>query len=141
MESRLVYGSPRIHQALVKSGIRVGINTVAKLMKNNGIQSKVTRRFKSTTQSRHNRKVADNLLNREFAATSVNKKWVSDVTCVPTGEGWLYLATVLDLYSRMIVGWAMGNRNNTELAMAALDMAIHRRGKPRGVLVHSDRGA
>lgn len=140
--SNEIYGSPRIHEDLVESGECIGVNTVAKLMQRHGIQSRVHKRFVVTTNSRHDRKAAPNLLNRAFIAIRPNEKWVSDVSYIETREGFLYLATIMDLYSRMIVGWSMGNSNTISLIKDALTMAIERRGqeKVKGLLLHSDRG-
>ena len=98
------------------------------------------KRFVVTTDSKHGLKPAENLLNRDFEPTCANEKWVSDVTCIPTREGWLFLATIMDLYSRMIVGWSMDTRNTTELVSNALSMAVKNRDEVEGVLLHSDRG-
>jgi len=136
-----IYGSPRIHKDIQEDGEVVGVNTVAKLMQRERIQSKVYRRFVVTTNSRQTKDPAPNRLNRDFAADKPNQKWVSDVTFIPTREGWLYLATIMDLYSRMIVGWAMGKNNSTQLILDALDMSLEQRGKPEWVLLHSDQGA
>lgn len=138
--SREIYGSPRIHQDLVEDGEIVGENTVALLMQRYGIQSKVHKRFVVTTNSRHTKKPASNRLNRVFFASKPNEKWVSDVTFIPTREGWLYLATIMDLYSRYIVGWAMDKANTTQLISNALDMSLAQRDEPRGLLLHSDQG-
>lgn len=138
--SREIYGSPRVHGELVDEGVVVGKNTVAKLMQRHRIQPKVHKRFVITTNSRHGLKASDNVLNRDFSAHRPNQKWVSDVTFIPTREGWLYLATVMDLFSRKIIGWSMGNSNNTALISQALLMAIMQRGDVRGVILHSDRG-
>ena len=140
-DSRQIYGSPRIHGELVELGEVVGVNTVARIMQRHGIQSKVHRRFVATTNSRHNLPLAANILNRNFQASVPNEKWVSDVTGIPTRKGWLYLATVMDLYSRMVVGWSMSQRNSTQLVSDALQMALDQRGDVQGVVLHSDRGA
>jgi len=110
-------------------------------MRENGWQSRVIKKYKATTNSNHNLPVAENLLNREFAAERLNQKWVSDITYVATDEGWLYIAGILDLYGREIVGWAMGERMTKELVINCLKQANTRRGNPQGVLVHSDRGS
>jgi putative transposase len=136
-----IYGSPRIHGELIALGEVVGENTVARLMRRKGLQSKVHKRFVITTNSRHNKPAAANLLNRDFTAMAPNRKWVTDVTFIPTRAGWLYLATVMDLFSRMIVGWSMGSRNTSELAKSAVQMAIEQRRDIRGIVLHSDRGA
>jgi putative transposase len=138
--SRQLYGSPKVHAELRKQGERVGRNTVAQLMQKHGICSKVSQRYVVTTESKGTYKPADNLLSRQFEAERPNQKWVSDVTFIPTREGWLFLATILDLYSRKIIGWSMGERNTTELIVDALQMALSRRGNVEGVLLHSDQG-
>jgi putative transposase len=142
LEGRQIYGSPRIREELVDQGETVGVNTVAQLMRKGNIQSKVHRRFVRTTDSRNTKKPAGNILNQDFAAQLPNQKWVSDVTFIPTRKGWLFLATVMDLYSRLIIGWSMGNSNSAELVENALKMATDRRGNAaEGVLLHSDQGA
>jgi len=141
IENRQIYGSPRIHGELVDQGEKVGKNTVAHLMSKHKIQSKVHKRFIATTNSRNTKKPAKNILNQEFKAQQLNQKWVSDVTFIPTRKGWLYLATIMDLYSRFIIGWSMGNKNDTKLIKNALEMASGRRGNATtGVLLHSDQG-
>ena len=139
-ESRRTYGSPRVHRALLARGVRCCENTVAKLMRGQAIRSKATRRFVATTDSRHDRPVAENVLAREFYPGRPDAVWTADITYIPTGEGWLYLAVVLDLFSRRVVGWATADHLRSELACGALRMALgHRR--PRGErLHHSDRG-
>ena len=139
-QSRGLYGSPRIHSELVDNGMVVGKNTVARLMQRHRIQSRVDKRFVVTTQSRHGLKPAENVLNQDFSADKPNQKWVSDVTFIPTREGWLYLATILDLYSRRIIGWSMGANNTTTLVSNALLMAIGQRRDVSGVILPSDRG-
>jgi len=111
------------------------------IMRENGWKSRVVKKYKATTNSKHNLPVAENLLNREFSATMPNKKWVSDITYIGTDEGWLYLAGVLDLFGRELVGWSMDERMTKELVIAALRQAKLRRGNPKGVLAHSDRGS
>ena len=138
--SRAIYGSPRVHEELVDNGFVVGKNTVAKLMQRHYIQSKVHKRFVVTTNSKHSLPPAENILNRDFSADRENQKWVSDVTFIPTREGWLYLATIMDLFSRRIIGWSMEKSNTTTLVSQALSMAIEQRGDVRGVILHSDRG-
>jgi len=140
IESRRLYGAPRIHAELVDQGERVGRNTVAYLMRREHIQSKVHKRFVVTTDSRHTKKPAENALNGDFAAARANEKWVSDVTFIPTRKGWLYLAVIMDLYSRRIVGWSMGEKNSTQLIEDALKMAAAQRRDIQGVLLHSDQG-
>jgi putative transposase len=138
---RGAYGSPRITTDLRERGFHCGKNRVARLMRINGIRAKTKRRFKATTNSRHCLPVAPNLLNKSFASTGPDKVWVSDITYVWTHEGWLYLATVLDLFSRGIVGWAMGERITSELAIRALNQAIWKRKPAPGLILHSDRGS
>ena len=139
--SRKIYGSPRIHGELVDQGERVGRNTVAFLMRKADIQSKVHKRFVVTTDSRRTKRPAENILGRIFSSEKPNQKWVSDVTFIPTRKGWLYVSAIMDLYSRMIVGWSMGDRNSAQLAVDALKMAAAHRGDIQGVLLHSDQGA
>ena len=139
MESREIYGAPRIHAELVNQGERVGKNTVAHLMRRDQIQSKVHKRFVVTTASNHTREPAANVLRGDFRATRANEKWVSDVTFIPTRRGWLYLAVIMDLYSRRIVGWSMGERNSAGLIEDALRMAVSHRRDIRGVILHSDQ--
>ena len=140
-ESRRVYGSPRIHCDLLALGYRCSVNFVAQLMRIAGIAAKTKRKFKCTTDSRHTLPVAPNLLERNFSPDKPNQTWVSDITYVPTREGWLYLCIVEDLYSRRIVGWSMGTRINSRLVVDAVQMAIDCRGPGPGLVVHSDRGS
>jgi putative transposase len=140
-ENRGLYGSPRVHRALLIDGQTVSRNTVAKLMRQERIRAKTKRRFvPRTTDSTHQQPVAGNLLDRNFAAPEPNRKWVADITYVPTQEGWLYLAAVLDLFSRKIVGWAMADHLQTDLVSDALQMALQHRQPSDGLLHHSDRG-
>ncbi len=137
---REVYGAPRVHRTLVDQGISCGLNRVARLMKRSGLVPKTIKKFRITTDSRKSRQPAPNRLARQFRASEANEKWVADVTYIPTREGWVYLAAVLDLYSRKIVGWSMSNKLTSELAQQALSNAIESRAPKQGVLVHSDRG-
>jgi putative transposase len=139
--SRRIFGSRKIAEVLRKKGICVSRGFVAKIMRHAGLISKVVKKYKATTNSRHNLPVAANLLNREFQSERPNKKWVSDITYVSTDEGWLYLAGILDLCGHEVVGWSMGSRMTKELVIRALDQAYVRRMKPEGVLLHSDRGS
>lgn len=139
--SRKIYGAPRIHGDLIDQGEQIGRNTVACLMRKANIQSKVHKRFVVTTDSRRTKKPADNLLGGAFTSDTANRKWVSDVTFIPTRKGWLFLSAIMDLYSRMIVGWSMGEKNSAELVEDALKMAADHRGDIQGVLLHSDQGA
>lgn len=134
-------GSPRLTLDLADAGHRHDRKTIAKCLKEMGLRAKAARKFKVTTDSGHGKPTAPNLLNREFHATAPNQKWVGDITYLHTDEGWLYLATVIDLYSRKVIGWAMSDRMKAELACDALTMALWRRGFPQGVLVHTDRGS
>jgi transposase InsO family protein len=141
--NRELYGSPRVHRALLIGGERVSRNTVAKLMRQANIRAKTRRRFiPRTTDSAHQKPVADNKLARDFTADAVNRKWLADITYVPTGEGWLYVAAVLDCFSRRIVGWSMADHLGADLASGALKMALLRRDVAggAGLLHHSDRG-
>lgn len=140
-DSRGVYGSPRIAAVLKARGVAVCRNTVAKVMKQRKIQAKKRRRFvPRTTDSSHDHPIAGNRLQRDFTADHPNTKWVADLTYVPTSEGWLYLAALLDLYSRKIVGWSMAAHLRAELAIDALNMAVAMRRPNAGLIHHSDRG-
>ena len=136
-----VYGSPRVYQVLKSQGESVCENTVARVMKQRQIRAKTKKKFvPRTTDSQHDQPVANNLLDREFTALLPNEKWVCDITYIPTGEGWLYLAGVMDLCSRRIVGWSMREHMQTELVTEALRMALLHRRPKAGLLHHSDRG-
>ncbi len=140
-ESAATYGSPRVHAELADRQVEVCVNTVAKLMKQAGIRSVMHRRFVArTTDSNHDLPVAPNLLDRKFEAALPDQKWCCDITYVPTRQGFLYLAAVMDVCSRKIVGWSMADHLRTELCTDALDMALKSR-RPGGDLIHhSDRG-
>jgi transposase InsO family protein len=135
------YGSPRIHRELRRRGVRAGHNRVARLMCLNGLGARRRKRYRSTTDSAHDLPVAENLLNRRFEVSAANKVWVSDLTYIPTAEGWLYLCTVMDLHSRKIVGWSMYSRMTSDLVVQALMMAVIGRRPPKGLIFHSDRGS
>jgi putative transposase len=136
------YGVPRIHVALRDLGHRTSRGRVERLMRHHGIRARAPRRFRvCTTDSRHDLPIAPNRLDQNFAAERPNQVWLADVTYVPTSEGWLYLAVVLDLFSRKIVGWAMRDHMRAELTIAALTMAIQRQKPPPGLIHHSDRGS
>jgi putative transposase len=139
--SRQTYGSPRIHAELAAKGISCSRGRVARLMKEQGIRAKQKRKFRVTTDSKHSLKVAPNRLDRQFEARQPNQAWLADITYIPTREGWLYLAAVLDLHSRKIVGWSMSNRMKRKLVIDALLMAVWQRKPDRGLLHHSDRGS
>jgi putative transposase len=134
-------GAKRIAKRLKLEGTPVSRHRVARIMRANGWRAKAAKKFKATTNSNHKLPVAPNLLQQNFSASRPNEKWVSDITYVWTEEGWLYLAVVMDLYSRMVVGWSMSERITSELVIDALRMAIWRRKKPQGVIIHSDRGS
>lgn len=135
------YGAPRLTVELRAEGWSVSRRRVAKRMQGLGLKAKAARKYKATTQSGHDLPVMPNRLEQDFTATAANQKWVSDITYVWTEEGWLYLAVVLDLYSRAVVGWAMAERMTRDLVIAALTMAIWRRRPGPGLIVHSDRGS
>jgi len=137
-KSRKTYGSPRVHADLV--GERVGRNRVIRLMQGEKLVARVRRRYRSTTMSDHEQPVAANLLNREFEAAAPNQRWVGDTTELLTATGKFYLAAIVDLYARVVVGWAMSAVNDRHLAIAALDQAVRRRCPGAGLLHHTDRG-
>lgn len=134
-------GAPRLTRRLKNQGCRAGRNQVAASLRRQGLRARAARKFKATTNSDHALPVAENLLKQDFTAERCDEKWASDITYVWTEEGWLYLAVVLDLYSRKIIGWSMAERMTTRLTCDALRMALSRRQWPRGVIVHSDRGS
>jgi transposase InsO family protein len=135
------YGSPRIYDALRKKGASCGRHRVARLMRKKGLAAHGKRKFKATTNSKHDQPVHPNLLARNFTASAPNQVWTGDITYIATAEGWLYLAVVIDLFSRRVIGWAFNNRIDTALVIQAVQMAITSR-KPRpGLIFHSDRGS
>ena len=136
--SHRTYGSPRVHAELRAEGVVCNRKRVARLMRLEGLQGRRKRRKAATTDSKHPYPVAPNLLNREFAADAPNEKWVADITYIPTQEGWLYLAAVLDLYSRKIVGWSMSHQVTADLVEDALRMALYERQPDSGLLHHSE---
>ena len=140
-ESRRTYGSPRVHATLQAQGQRVSPHRVARLMRAGGIRAKTVKKWRATTDSAHPYPVVSNTLNRQFAVAAPNRVWAGDITYIWTTEGWLYLAVVLDLYSRRVIAWGMGSRLTQELATAALTMAIEHRRPARGVVHHTDRGS
>jgi putative transposase len=139
-DSRRTYGSPRVHFELQDRGFRVGRNRIARLMRLEGLKARHRRRFVSTTRVDPALPVAANLLNRNFSPVKPNAAWAADITYIRTLQGWLYLAVVLDLYSRRIVGWATSARIDRQLVLRALAMGIDRRGPSAGLMHHSDRG-
>ena len=140
-ESDGVYGSPKVLDELLDDGERVGKHRVARLMRELGLKGCPKKRYKVTTDSDHGFSVAPNYLARDFTATAPNQRWVADITYIRTGEGWLYLAVVLDLYSRAIVGWSMSHRITRDLVLKALLMALWRRHPEEDLVHHSDRGS
>lgn len=140
-ESRRTYGSPRVHAELRTRGQRVSRKRVVRLMRAQGLAARRRRRYVTTTDSRHRQPVAPNVLARDFSPAQPNTSWVTDITYVDTREGWLYLAVVLDLFSRSVVGWSMSDTIDRHLVLGALDMALEGRHPPRGLLHHSDRGS
>ena len=132
-----VYGSPKVHRELLAKGIRCGRHKVAKLMRRAGLKGCPKKRYRAKSAPA----LSQNLLNRQFAASEPNRRWVSDITQVSTGKGWLYVAAVMDLCSRRIVGWSMSRYNTRHIVVAALKMALMSRRPRPGLIVHSDRGA
>jgi putative transposase len=140
-QSKGAYGSPRVWRELKHQGVPVSRERVARLMREHDIRAKHKRRYKATTDSKHDLPVAPNRLDRQFAPERPDQVWTADITYIPTAEGWLYLAVVMDLYTRMIVGWSMGARMTRDLVIDALRMAHFRRRPKRGLMHHSDRGS
>ncbi len=135
------YGRPRMTEELKELGLDVGHRRVGRLMRDNGIAVKRNKKFKATTDSNHRFNIAPNLLNRDFSAARPNQKWAGDISYVWTREGWLYLAVILDLHSRRVIGWAVSNRMKRDLAIRALKMAVALRQPPKGCIHHTDRGS
>jgi transposase InsO family protein len=140
LDSKESYGTIKIWKSLRSNGLMCGKNRIARLRKQNGIETRRRKRFKVTTISRNTKWIAPNLLNRRFNSDQPNRVWVGDVTFIGTRSGWLYLAVLLDLYSRKVIGWSMSERNNKQLVLNALDMALAQRYSLK-VLHHTDRGA
>ncbi|MEH6553579.1 MULTISPECIES: IS3 family transposase [Pseudoalteromonas] len=134
-------GARRIQVELAEQGNKHDVKTINRSMGRQGLVAKAARKFKSTTDSKHNLPVAPNLLEQNFTADKPNQKWAGDITYLMTSEGWLYLAVIIDLYSRSVIGWSMSTRMTSSLVCDALQMAIWRRGRPKDVIVHSDRGS
>ena len=134
-------GVRRLQRQLLAQGFTGNRKTVAASLHRQGLIAKAARKFKATTNSNHNLPVFDNRLNQDFSATAPNQKWVGDITYLSTDEGWLYLAVIIDLFSRQVIGWAMAERMTANLVCDALQMAIFKRKRPKGVIVHSDRGS
>lgn len=140
VEHRRNYGSTRIYEELRARGIPCTRERISKRMKVMGLVAKARRKFKATTDSTHKKTVAPNILQQDFAATAQNQKWVTDITYIPTQEGWLYLCVFIDLYSRSVIGWSMSDRLKADIVENALTMALFRRRFPEQVIVHSDKG-
>jgi putative transposase len=140
-QRRKTYGSPRVHKELNENGVKCSQNRVARIMKQEGIRAIVPRKYKATTDSKHSFPVAPNLLKQDFDIKEPNKVWLADITYIPTLEGWLYLAAVMDLGCRRIKGWSMSDRLTKELALKALKMAICNNRAITGIIHHSDRGS
>jgi putative transposase len=139
--SRKIYGSPRIYKALKAMGEKCSRSTVERLMRENDIRSKVRKKFKATTDSNHALPVAPNLVKRDFTAKEPNRLWCTDITYLWTDEGWLYLAAIIDVFTRKIVGWAMNERMTQGLVLEALEMAVSHQKPDRGLMHHSDQGS
>jgi len=135
------YGSPRVQMELRERGQRSGRKRIARLMRRQGLRARPRRRYRTTTDSRHGLPVSPNLLARRFAVAQPNTAWVTDMTYLWTAQGWLYLAVIIDLFSRRVVGWSMSERIDRKLALDALRMALAQRRPPRGLIHHSDRGS
>ena len=140
-ESRGTYGSPRVHAALQGAGHHVGRKRVARVMRNAGIHVRKKRRFVRTTDSKHAHPIAPNVLQRQFTTDQPNKAWVTDITYIPTRQGWVYLAVILDLFSRRVVGWAIDDSMERGLVLSAMRMALSHRQPPSSLIHHSDRGS
>jgi transposase InsO family protein len=141
IQSKKRYGSTKITEILKKSDVVINKKTVVKLMRENDMRSVVNKKFKATTNSKHKLAVFDNILNRQFIVPKPNYAWVGDITYIATDEGWLYLATVIDLYSNKVIGHATSERINKQLVIDALNNALKNRAYPTGVIVHTDRGS
>lgn len=139
-ESGQTYGCPRIYDQLRKEGFSCGRNTVERLMRENGITPRLKRKFRNTTDSKHDLPIAPNVLGREFIVEELDEVWVSDITYIPTGQGWLYLCVFVDLYSRMVVGWSLSSDMKADFVVNAFQMGIGRQGRAP-IVVHSDRGS
>jgi transposase InsO family protein len=141
IQNRNIYGTRRIVKILAKDGIFISRHRIGKLMAKAGLSCKTKKKFKVTTDSKHNKPVSPNLLNRQFDVTQPDTHWVGDITYIPTKKGWLYLATVIDLYSRQIVGWSMADHMRSKLVNDAMTMALFQRKPEKGLIWHTDRGS
>ncbi len=139
--SRQTYGSPRMREALVSEGFKCSPTRVERRMKSNGIRAKTKRNFRVKTDSKHSLPISPNLVNRDFKPSASDSVWLTDITYIATDEGWLYLATVMDAFSRRIVGWKLDDRMTQNLVLGALDMAVKARNPQPGLIHHSDRGS
>ena len=139
-ENRNQYGSPRIYRELHGTKYCCARSRIARLMRENGLKARHKKRFRVTTNSKHDYPISPNLLNRDFTLEKINTCWVSDITYIDTHEGWLYLCSILDLFSRKVVGWSMASHMRADLVIDALDMAVKHRNPPEGLMFHSDRG-
>jgi putative transposase len=139
--SRGTYGSPRILAQLKALGFKVSKSRVERLMRELGVRAKTKKKFRITTDSKHNLPIAENILNRNFSPVGPNMAWAGDITYIWTREGWLFLAVILDLFSRQVIGWSMNERMPKELALSALNMALVNRRPPRGLIHHTERGS
>ena len=137
---RCKVGAPSVAAGVAANGFKVSESTVGRSMKRQGLRARMSRKFRHTTDSKHSYKVSPNLLDRQFKVAMPNQVWVGDITYLRVREGWLYLAVMIDLFSRQVVGWQMSDRINQELVNDALDAALTTRGKPNGVMIHSDQG-
>jgi putative transposase len=141
VSSRATYGRRRVYQTCLKQGLKCGKNRIAKIMKKMGLRGVGKKKFKVTTSSENTRFVAPNLICQDFKTHAPDVLWTSDITYIPTRQGWLYLSMVLDTFSRAIVGWAMGERIDANLVVSSIEMALKTRKPPQGVIFHSDRGS
>lgn len=139
-ESKRRYGSPRVYRVLRRQGVKVGRHRVARLMRDQKLQARRRRKFVATTNSKHSMPTPPNIVRRHFEVEEPDRVWAGDVTYLPTGEGWLFLAVLLDLYSRRVVGWALSEHNDEALTLSALEMALDQRRPASGLVHHSDRG-
>ena len=140
-EARGVYGSPRITAELRAQGFVCGKNRIARLMRDNGIKARTKKKFRITTKSDHNFPIAEDLVERDFSASRINQLWLSDITYIWTWEGWMYLAAVMDVYNRQIVGWALHDRLNKALVVDSLSKALKSCSPQPGLIFHSDQGS
>jgi putative transposase len=141
-ESEQTYGSPRIQRSLKDKGIQIGRQRVIRLMNELGLNAQVKRQFVTTTDSNHDLPIAENVLDRNFTTTEPDKAWVADITYIPTEQGWWYLAVIIDLFSRRVIGWSMADHMRTDLVLNALESALGQRiPSQAGLVFHSDRGS